>query len=432
MKRREFIKDIGVMGGLISAFPWLYSCTKQAKEEIKGERARLGIIGAGSRGQFHINLIQRTSINSYAEIVALCDNYPLNLQSAAELCPKAKTFSDYRAMLEMPGLDGVIIATPLDQHAHITIDALKAGIHVFCEKSMCLTLDGCLNMYNTYKETGKVLYIGQQRLYDPKYLKAIDMIHSGLIGDVTGIRCYWFRNADWRRPVPDPSLERKINWRLYKEHSHGVMTELAAHQLQVGNWVLKRIPETVMGIGNIVFWKDGREVYDTVSLVYGYSNGVNMTYESLISNKFNGLEEQILGHKGTMELEKGKYYFEEGVQPAPGILQLINDVEKGIFDPITPAGKSWVPEIAAKYQGFRVLDNVSTTSGASMIGADNDGTEQLVAAFVHSAITGKPVENLVEEAYYSSILAILGLQAMEERRIVTYPDEYKIPYLNFA
>jgi len=275
------------------------------------------------------------------------------------------------------------------------------------------------------------LYIGQQRLFDPKYLKAIEMIHSGVIGDVTGIRCYWFRNNDWRRPLPEPSLERKINWRLYKEYSGGLMTELATHQLQIGTWVLGMIPETVMGFGDIVFWKDGREVYDNISLIYRFPNGVKMTYDSIISNKFNGLEEQILGHKGTMELEKGKYYFEDA-KPAPGILQLINHVEHKIFDKISFAGPSWVPETASVQWGEYVMDKVSSTSGASSVGADNDGSIELVEAFCHSVITGKPAVNLVEEAYYSSVLALLGIKAMEEQSIITFPDQYKIPYLNFA
>ena len=424
MKRREFIKDVS----LLSVFPWLYSCTREAKSEVIGEKARLAIVGTGSRGMYHINNLLNSSM---AEIVALCDNYAPHLQNAAALCPKAKTFADYHDLLALPEVDGILVATPLSEHAHITIDALKAGKHTFCEKSMAMTLDDCLEMYNTYKETGKVLYIGQQRLYDPKYLKAIDMIHTGVIGDITGMRCYWYRNNDWRRPLPDPSLERKINWRLYKEFSGGLMTELAAHQIQVGNWVLKMIPDTIMGMGDIVHWKDGREVYDTVSLIYRYPNGVNMTYESIISNKFNGLEEQILGHKGTMELEQGKYYFEDA-KPAPGILQLINQVEHGIFDNVSFAGPSWVPETALVQRPEYVMDNVSTTSGASTVGADNDGSVQLLEAFCHSVITGKPAVNLVEEAYYSSVLSLFGIQAMEEQSIIKFPEEYKIPYLNFA
>ncbi|MCQ5209185.1 gfo/Idh/MocA family oxidoreductase, partial [Bacteroides thetaiotaomicron] len=71
----------------------------------------------------------------------------------------------------------------------------------------------------------------------------------------------WFRNADWRRPVPSPELEHKINWRLYKESSGGLMTELPCHQLEVCNCAAKRMPVSINGMGDIVYWKDGREVY---------------------------------------------------------------------------------------------------------------------------------------------------------------------------
>jgi predicted dehydrogenase len=428
--RRTFIKDMGIMGsaGLaLASVPILKSCTP-ASSSVSGEKAKIAIIGTGSRGQYHIhNLIQ----SGNAEIIALCDNFEPHLKTAAQLCPDVKVFSDYRRVLDLPEVQGVLIATPLHEHARITIDSLRAGMHVFCEKSMALTLGDCLDMYNVYKESGKVLYIGQQRLFDPKYIKAMELIHSGVIGDVTGIRAYWFRNNDWRRPVPDKSLERKINWRLYNEFSGGLMTELATHQLQVANWALKMIPETVMGFGDIIYWKDGREVYDNVNLIYRYSNGVKLTYESNISNKFNGLEEQILGCKGTMEPEKNKYFAEE-VKPAPGILQLVNNIEHQIFDKINVAGASWVPETASVNNGENILSKMKTTDGASSVGAVGDGSEQLVAAFCESVLTGKTAVNLVEEAYYSSVLALLGLQAMKEQTVVTFPEKYKIPYLNFA
>lgn len=429
--RRAFIKDVGIVGGsalALSAFPILQSCSPTDKKVNNGPKAKLGIIGTGSRGQYHINNLLRTQ---NADIIALCDNFESHLKAASALVPNAKLHSDYRRLLEMPEIQGVIIATPLYEHAHITMDALRAGKHVFCEKSMAMTLDDCLAMYNTYKETGKVLYIGQQRLFDPKYIKAMKMVHSGVFGDITGIRTYWFRNNDWRRPLPDKSLERKINWRLYNEYSGGLMTELATHQLQVANWALKMIPDSVMGYGDIIFWKDGREVYDNVNLIYRYSNGVKLTYESNISNKFNGLEEQILGHKGTIEPENNRYYFEE-VKPAPGIMQLVNNIEHAVFDKITVAGASWVPETATVNKGIKIMDNVMTTEGASSVGAVGDGSEQLVESFCGAVLSGKQHPNLVEEAYYSSVLALLGLQAMKEQTMITFPDKYKIPYLNFA
>lgn len=429
--RRTFLKDIGIVGGstiALSAFPILQSCSSSEKKTYDGPKAKIAIIGTGSRGQYHINNLLRLQ---NAEIVALCDNFEPHLKIASALLPKAKTFTDYRKVLELPEVQGVLIATPLYEHARISIDSMRAGKHTFCEKSMALTLDDCLAMYNVYKETGKVLYIGQQRLYDPKYLKAMEMVHSGILGKITGIRAYWFRNNDWRRPLPDKSLERKINWRLYNEYSGGLMTELATHQLQVANWALKMIPETVMGFGDIVYWNDGREVYDSVNLIYHYSNGVKLTYESNISNKFNGLEEQILGNKGTIEPENNLYFLED-IKPAPGIMQLVNNIEHAVFDKITVAGASWVPETATLNKGTKITDNVMTTQGASSVGAAGDGSEQLVEAFCHAVLSGKPAANLVEEAYYSSVLALLGLQAMKEQTVITFPDKYKIPYLNFA
>jgi len=63
----------------------------------------------------------------------------------------------------------------------------------------------------------------------------MEIIKEGAIGKVTAIRCQWHRNGDWRRPCPDPSLERMINWRMYREYSCGLMAELGSHQLDVAN-----------------------------------------------------------------------------------------------------------------------------------------------------------------------------------------------------
>ncbi|NMB50174.1 MAG: Gfo/Idh/MocA family oxidoreductase, partial [Bacteroidales bacterium] len=267
---RQFIKELGYIAGgtaILSSMPWLQSFTVEKAREINNEKARIGLIGTGSRGQYHIHNLLNIP---HAEIVALCDNYPPNLKAASELCPSAKTYTDYKKLLESKEIDGVVIATPLNWHAPMVLDSLDAGKHVFCEKAMALTMDECKAVYDAYQKTDKVLYFCMQRMFDEKYIQGIRMIHSGTIGEVVGARCYWFRNHDWRRPVPSPELERKINWRLYKESSGGLMTELGSHQLEVSNWATGLVPESVIGMGDIVFWKDGREVYDSVNLVYHY------------------------------------------------------------------------------------------------------------------------------------------------------------------
>lgn len=428
LSRRNFLKNMGAIGGsglLLSSLPQLHLLAQEREKQVKGQKARLAIIGTGSRGMYHINHLLQIP---HAEVVALCDIYQPHLDNAAKVFPKAKQYKDYNQAIADPNVDGILIATPLHMHAPISIAGLKAGKHVFCEKSMARTVEQCKEMYDVYKESGKVLYIGIQRLFDPKYLKAIELIKNGTIGQIVGLRNFWYRNNDWRRPVPEPSLERQINWRLYKEYSGGLMTELAAHQLQMGTWVNHSLPDYITGFGDILFWKDGREVYDSVSVIYHYPNGLRMTFESIISNKHYGMDEQVLGHEGTLELAQGLLYM-ENPKPAPGIQQLINQIEHKVFDNISFAGPSWVPETASSVKGEPIMDHIQTHDGSNTTGATvDDGSLGLVSAYCSSVITGEPIQNLVEEAYYSSVLALLGNKAMEERAVIEFPEEYKIPY----
>ena len=429
--RREFLKQLGCVAGgaaLLAGAPWLSSCTPERIREISGEKARIALIGTGSRGQYHIhNLL----LIPHARIVALCDCYEPNLQAAAALCPGAKLYRDYRKLLEDKDIDGVIISTPLGSHAAITLDALSAGKHVFCEKAMARTLDECKAVYDAYRKSDKVLYFCMQRMFDEKYLQGMKLLHDGLIGEIVGMRCHWFRNADWRREVPSPELERQINWRLYKEHSGGLMTELACHQIEVCNLAVGRIPQSISGMGDIVYWKDGREVYDAVNVIYRYADGRKINYESLISNKFNGMEDQILGKKGTMELAKGVYYLEED-NSRSGIECLIDSMKEKVLTSVPLAGPSWRPEVKGQYIPHNIVEGrISVNGGQNMIGVDNDGSDVILSAFCSACITGEKAVNVVEEAYCATVLCLLGNKAMEEQRTILFPEYYKIPYMKF-
>ena len=429
--RREFLKQLGCVAGgaaLLAGAPWLSSCTPERIREISGEKARIALIGTGSRGQYHIhNLL----LIPHARMVALCDCYEPNLQAAAALCPGAKLYRDYRKLLEDKDIDGVIISTPLGSHAAITLDALSAGKHVFCEKAMARTLDECKAVYDAYRKSDKVLYFCMQRMFDEKYLRGMKLLHDGLIGEIVGMRCHWFRNADWRREVPSPELERQINWRLYKEHSGGLMTELACHQIEVCNLAVGRIPQSISGMGDIVYWKDGREVYDAVNVIYRYADGRKINYESLISNKFNGMEDQILGKKGTMELAKGVYYLEED-NSRSGIECLIDSMKEKVLTSVPLAGPSWRPEVKGQYIPHNIVEGkISVNGGQNMIGVDNDGSDVILSAFCSACITGEKAVNVVEEAYCATVLCLLGNKAMEEQRTILFPEYYKIPYMKF-
>ena len=416
LTRRDFLRDLGIISGgaVLLGSPWL-SVFADTQATLK-EKCRLAVIGPGSRGRFLMGFLVQ---NPRVEIVALHDIYQPSIDEALKLAPKAKVYSDYRKLLEDKNIDAVVVAVPLNKHYQIVMDAFDAGKHVFCEKTIGYNMQECYNMYQKHRETGKIFFTGQQRLFDPRYIKTMEMVHAGTFGEINAIRTFWYRNGDWRRPVPSPELEKFINWRLYKESSKGLMTELACHQLQIGSWALQKLPEKVNGHGAITYWKDGREVYDNVHCMYVFDNGVKMTFDSVISNKFYGLEEQIMGHLGTVEPEKGKYYF-ENVSPAPAFLQLINDWENKLFDTLPFAGTSWAPETA----------NVNT--GEYIIGErpKSDGTSLLLDAFAEAVITQKQPANIAEEGYYASQLCLLGHEAIEQERTLVFPDEYKIDYLN--
>ena len=414
MSRRSFLGSLGgisLAGATLATFPWLESCSPKTNKETASETIGLGLVGTGSRGCYHLEHLQKIP---QARVVALCDNYQPHLEEGSTYFPEARLYSDYRKMLEDPEVKAVVIATPLDRHFGMVMDALDAGKHVYCEKAMAYTIEQCYQMYRKREETGLVLFIGQQRLFDPKYLKAMDGVIKGQYGPVVNVRNYWFRNGDWRREVPSPELERHINWRLYREYSRGLMTELACHQIQNGTWATGMLPDRVMGAGDIIYWKDGREVFDNVCCIYTFPNGVNMTFESVISNAHFGMGEQILCKDAMIDLPGSRIYYETPPKKS-GIEQLFADIEKDVFSNSAFAGTSWSAENGSKDLGIAIMPE-----------AEGDGSYEIMQAFCNSAISGKMPPKVLEQAYYGSVYCLLGDEAILQQKTLSLPDEYKI------
>lgn len=410
--RREFLKQFSIFAGTL---PWIsVLCTHPTSSKtIPSDRIRVGIIGIGSRGT---KLLLHLQTIPEVEITAVCDDYHPHLYEGKRLTQgKAKTFLDYHELLAAKGIDAVVIATPLHLHAQMSCDALGAGKHVFCEKIMALTLEGCRAMVKAQNETGRILQIGFQRLFDVRYIKAIEMIREGKIGKITFFKAHWHRNDSWRRPVRDPKLEKRMNWRLYRAFSGGLMAELAAHQIQLVNWVTEQPPLQVMGVGGIDYWKDGREVYDNVSAIYSYPNGIRLSYTSILSNRHYGAVEQIMGTEGTLELETGKLY-SENPPPSPGIIQLIQSIENQVFRTIPIGGASWIPDSPSQIKGEYIVDKIQIPSA----------TQLELEAFISAVRLGQPIPELLDNAFNASVAALLGNQAMERNETVKWPEGLKI------
>lgn len=304
----------------VSAIPAWRTGSAAKPARAAADQVTFAVIGTGDRATRLLTLSKNVDSGRCA---ALCDVYPPNLQAAVRLMDgQPRPYADYREVLSDPHIDAVIIATPLYTHFPITRDALLAGKHVFCEKSLVFQPAEVHALRALHAaRPQQVLQTGLQRRYSPFYQTAKAMIDQGLIGEVTHIRAQWHRNGSGRRPVSDPKLDRQINWRFYREYSGGLTAELASHQLDVADWYFGATPEFVCGIGGIDHFQDGRTTYDNIQLLYRYPKGRKLMYSAISTNGFldlfNGTRpqfgEEIMGTGGTIQITIG-----DAANPAVG------------------------------------------------------------------------------------------------------------------
>ena len=339
--RREFLRRSSVL--VASSALWVSELTAAGKDD---EHVRVAVVGTGGRGS---DLIRTLTTIDRAQIVAVCDNYPPHLERGMKYAgPQARGFSDYTTMLREIRPDALVVATPLHMHFEMCMEALPTGCAIFCEKTMCRSIEQARELAAAVHKHDAVFQVGLQRRANAIYQQAVAMVQTGMLGQIGAIKCQWHRNNNWRRPVPVKrgaegweALEHRLNWRLYPQYSGGLMTELASHQLDVVNWVLGRGPRRVIGSGGIDYWRDGREVFDNVFCIYEYEmpadspgaaktapsgpaekatstpapHTVRVTYSSIQNNAFEGASELIMGTRGTLLLtqKKGLFYRERGV-----------------------------------------------------------------------------------------------------------------------
>jgi predicted dehydrogenase len=291
------------------------------------EPVRVVVIGTGARGS---DLIRSLTTIEGVEVAGVCDDYPPHLQQGVKYAgPDVEAFADYRQALDRLRPRAVVIAVPLFLHHPVARAAVEAGCDVFCEKTMCYRIDEARALERQVAESGRVFQVGLQRRANPIYQQAAAMVRAGVLGTITAIKAQWHRNNNWRRPVPVPrtdpgwaALERRLNWRLYRASSDGLMSELGSHQLDVANWLLGTPPRRVIATGGNDYWRDGREVFDNIFCVYEYEvsgprgdrYGVRATYSSLCNNAYEGASELIMGTRGSLYLttQKGLFFRESG------------------------------------------------------------------------------------------------------------------------
>jgi len=288
------------------------------------ERIRLGMVGLGERG---MQLAREAMECPDNELVAFADVYTRRLEEAKKLAPGAKTYLDYRSLLDDRSIDAVLIATPQHLHCEQFRAALDAGKHVYQEKTMAFTVEHAKRMRAAVQKAGKrTVQIGHQCCSSGQITDAVDFMATGYAGKLTAILAHMFRNTphgkpQWSRLVyPDMTPEsivwdsflgeapkrpfdanRFLNWRFFWDYSGGNFHENMCHQLAFWYKVLGLdVPKALTATGGILLWKDGREVPDTMSVAMEHAEELLFTWDSGFGNNYYGVTENVLGTDGTI------------------------------------------------------------------------------------------------------------------------------------
>ena len=395
MKRRKFIK-LGIFGstGLLTYSSGL------TKRKAPSDTLNIGVIGTGDRGQTLLSFINKTD---GIDPVACCDILPFRLEAGLTIASKSgkvKGYEDYKKLLDNKDIDCVFISTPFSEHGHMAIDALDAGKHVYCEKTMVKGIEETKKVVEKVSSMGKIFQTGHQWHSSRLYTHVVEKIKEGDLGEIAAISCQWNRNGNWRREVPDPKWERLINWRMYKEYSGGLVAELCSHQMDITNWMLGSPPTKIMGTGGIDYWKDGRETYDNVHIIFEYPSGVKAKFTSLTTNALGDYQIKVSGKKGTITLDYREAWFYPEKKKDP---------EKGIIDGVTGASVKW-----DETKGYPIeIDHI-------------DPTLQAIIDFRDSVINNtKPISNELTGAQ-ASIMVQMSLDAIENSSVLNWKDDYNL------
>lgn len=294
--RRNFLKKTsGAAAALAIGADLLAHETRLLRDDVRissNDKVQLGLIGAGIIGHYDIDTALKIP---GTELVAVCDLYDGRLEYAREKWGASMfTTRDYREVLARQDVDAVLVCTPDHWHAQIAIDALKAGKHVYLEKPMVQHIEDGHKIIAAQQKSGKVLQVGSQRASSVAMAEARKQIASGVIGELTYVEAFYDRwnsrgawnysiptdaspqTVDWERFIakaPKHSFDatRFFRWRNFKDYGTGVAGDLFVHLLTGLHTITGSLgPNRIYALGDLNYWKDGRDAYDLVTALMDY------------------------------------------------------------------------------------------------------------------------------------------------------------------
>lgn len=397
--RRAFLKKAAVAAAAVGATSLLKTPVYGQTQAPSGgkviganDRINVAYIGTGKQGMLHVTLQKKFASDNNIAQVAVCDLYQRHLDAsrAATGVAQTESFRDHRKLLERKDIDAVVVAPVDNWHGQITIDALEAGKHVFCEKPMTRYLSEAFQVYDTVKKTGKTYVIGSQGCMDPKWHKAAEWIKAGKLGPLVWGQGSYCRNnknnSEWTFPVDPAANEQNLDWsrwlgkapkipfnpehyfcwHKYYAYNSGIIGNLLPHRfyplmLATGE---PAFPRRVVASGTRKVSTD-REITDTTQLLAEFPSGLTLVAVGTTVNE-QGLPEILRGRKATLhfassqnrvELKPESIFTdeleaEEFSDPQP--TERIPVLEKNFFDCIR-SGKMPVANVELAIRGQTVL-----------------------------------------------------------------------------
>lgn len=298
--RRSFIGTLAAGALAAGATPRVISAAERRevrrmtarRHRSPNDQIQLAVIGAGGMGMADTATALRVP---GVRLVAAADCYDGRLERAKEEHgADVFTTRDYREILARDDVDAVIVGTPDHWHQRISVEALRAGKAVYCEKPMVHRIEQGAELIRAQEESGKTFQVGSQGMSSLGNEKAKQLLAEGAIGELNYAEGFWARNdpiGAWQYPIPEDASEETVawdmflgpapsrpfdplrifRWRNYRDYGTGVSGDLFVHLFSSLHFVTGSVgPRKVMAQGGLRYWKDGREVPDVLLGMFDY------------------------------------------------------------------------------------------------------------------------------------------------------------------
>jgi predicted dehydrogenase len=335
--RRDFLGTLGLGALAAGATPGILSADERRKARpllrkqrySANDQVQLAVIGAGGMGVAD----SRTALTvPGVTLVAACDLYDGRLEEARAAWGDIFTTRDYREVLARDDVDAVIVGTPDHWHQRISVDALRAGKAVYCEKPMVHSIEEGAELIQAQRESGRTFQVGSQGMSSLGNEKARDLLAEGAIGELNYAEGFWARNdpiGAWQYAIPEDAspdtvdweryLEgttrrpfdplRFFRWRNYRDYGTGVAGDLFVHLFSSLHFVTGSVgPRKVMAQGGLRYWEDGREVPDVLLGMFDYPEtdahpGFNLSLRvNFVDGTSGSTFLRLVGSEGAMDV----------------------------------------------------------------------------------------------------------------------------------